>query len=126
MTFFPEIMNIVRRTTALLALLFLGTTGVLAQNNGTCGTGPAPASTLSYLESLASGYGIQTEDTSWIRLPVTAHIVRSSSGFGGMSESAVFATICNLNQRFVSARISFYLLERVKFIDNTTYYGATS
>lgn len=123
----PEMMlSIVRRTTALLVLLLLGSTVVLAQNNGTCGTGPAPASTLSYLESLASSYGIQTEDTSWIRLPVTAHIVRSSSGFGGMSESAVFATLCNLNQRFVPARISFYLVERVKFIDNTAYYGATS
>ena len=110
----------------LLTLWVLTTSRGLAQSAGECGTGPAPASTLAYLESLASTYGAQTEDTNWIRLPVTAHIVRSSSGFGGMSESAVFATICNLNQRFLPARISFYLLERVKFIDNTTYYGATS
>ena len=75
----------------------LGLTPGFAQSNGECGTGPAPASTLRYLESLASTYDAQTEDTVWIRLPVTAHIVRSSSGFGGMSESAVFATICNLN-----------------------------
>jgi hypothetical protein len=104
----------------------LGLTPGFAQSNGECGTGPAPASTLRYLESLASTYDAQTEDTVWIRLPVTAHIVRSSSGFGGMSESAVFATICNLNERFVPARISFYLTERVKFIDNTSFYGATS
>ncbi|MFM7912504.1 MAG: hypothetical protein ACKO9W_10010, partial [Bacteroidota bacterium] len=91
-----------------------------------CGTGPAPASHLSYLESLIPYYQAQTEDTNWIRLPVTAHVVRSSSGFGGMTETAVYATICNLNERFASGRISFYLSERIRFINNTAYYGATS
>ncbi len=91
-----------------------------------CGTGPAPANNLSYLESLIPHYQAQTEDTNWIRLPVTAHVVRSSSGFGGMTETAVYATICNLNERFASGRISFYLSERIRYINNTAYYGATS
>jgi hypothetical protein len=109
----------------LAALMVLHSLITIAQQQD-CGTGPAPASHLSYLESLIPFYQAQTEDTNWIRLPVTAHVVRSSSGFGGMTETAVYATICNLNDRFASGRVSFYLSERIRFINNTAYYGATS
>jgi len=113
------------RFSILTALAVLQNHVVSAQQLD-CGTGPAPASHLSYLESLVPFYPAQTEDTNWIHLPVTAHAVRSSSGFGGMTETAIYATICNLNERFASGRISFYLSERVRFINNTAYYGATS
>lgn len=105
-----------------LTLLF----GVGSLHAQVCGTGPVPASTYAFLESLAPYEQAQTEDSLWIRLPVTAHVVRSSSGFGGMTETAVYATLCNLNERYASARLFFYLNERIRFIDNTSYYGATS
>jgi len=83
------------RKRLLTAFLVFQSLSAIAQGQN-CGTGPAPSSHLTYLESLIPFYQAQTEDTTWIRLPVAAHVVRSSSGFGGMTETAVYATICNL------------------------------
>jgi len=94
---------------------------VQAQNPSFCGTGDAPASVKQYIRQLDFNQPLP-ENT--INLPVTIHIVRTSAGGGGFSESQAFATICNLNQRTASSGLFFYMPARVRYIDDDGFFTA--
>ncbi len=105
----------------LLALSFQSN----AQQEGgqSCGTQEVPEQILHYLESL--DYTIErTENT--INIPVTVHIVRSDQGGGSFSPSRAFDGLCNVNERFATANMNFFIAGDVNFIDNTNYLNVTS
>lgn len=103
-------------------LLLLGVTSqVAAQNSGFCGTSDAPASVKQFIQQLDYS---QPRPESTINLPITIHIVRTSAGGGGFSESQAFLTICNLNQRTASSDLFFYMPARVRYIDDDRFYSA--
>jgi len=106
----------------ILSILLVGFTLQLhAQNPGDCGTSDAPASVKQFIRQLDYS---QAQPENVINLPITIHIVRTSAGGGGFSESQSFLTICNLNQRTASSSLFFYMPGSVRFIDDDRFYSA--
>lgn len=106
------------------SLLALSLNSQAQQEGGqSCGTQEAPAHILQYLENI--DYSIErTENT--INVPVTIHIVRSDQGGGSFSPARALDGLCNVNERFSSANMNFYVAGDINFIDNSTYLDVTS
>jgi len=56
-------------------------------------------------------------------VPIKAHIVRTSSGTGGLTVAQLNAAITNMNNFYVNANMQFYLCGGINYIDNSTYYN---
>ena len=105
-------------------LLFLSFTSHAQQEGGqSCGTEEVPEHILQYLENI--DYSIErTENT--INVPVTIHIVRTDQGSGSFSPARALDGLCNVNERFSTANMNFYVAGDIHFIDNTNYLNVTS
>lgn len=108
------------RFIVLSVLLTIGLS-VQAQLPGDCGTTAAPAHIRNFIQQLDFN---QPLSENVIHLPITLHIVRSSAGGAGFTESQAFETICNLNQRTASSGLFFYMPERVKYINEDRFFSA--
>lgn len=102
-------------------LFLLITTQIQAQLPGDCGTAPAPAHIKNFIRQLDFS---QPRSENTINLPITLHIVRTSAGGAGFSESQAFQTICNLNQRTASSGLFFYMPGRVRYINEDRFFSA--
>lgn len=94
---------------------------VQAQTPGDCGTPQVPTHIKSFIRQLDYN---QPRTETVINLPVTIHIVRTSLGGVGFSQSQAFETICNLNQRMASSNLFFYMPGNVRYIDSDRFFNA--
>ncbi len=111
----------------ILLLIGLVVTASLAvaQNNGgqSCGTGPVPAAVKEFLKDI-DYTAPATEDI--INVPVTIHIVRPTGGGGSFSAARVLDGICNVNSRFASASMNFFIAGDIHFIDDSDLLNITN
>jgi len=56
-------------------------------------------------------------------VPIKAHIIRTSSGTGGLSLSDLNAAIANMNAYYANAFMEFFLCDGINYIDNDTFYN---
>lgn len=107
----------------LLTLLLIGSFSLQLHAQNDCGTPAVPQHIYDYLESIDYSREM-SEDI--IRVPVTIHIVRTSSGSGSFSPGRALEGICNVNERFQSSNMRFYIAGDIQFIDSDTYLNVTS
>lgn len=55
-------------------------------------------------------------------IPVKAHIIRSSSGQGGLNLDELYEAIADLNAIYADAFMEFFLCDGVNYIDNDDYF----
>ena len=58
-------------------------------------------------------------------VPVQIHIIRTSSGTGGISSADALAAFDRLNEYYIDASIHFYQCSAINYIDNSIYYDYT-
>lgn len=108
----------------LLAFLLLNTFSHAQQEGGqSCGTQEVPESILQYLENI--DYSLETGENT-INVPVTVHIIRTDQGSGSFSPARALDGLCNVNERFSTANMNFFVAGDIHFIDNTNYLNVTS
>ncbi|MCX7550225.1 T9SS type A sorting domain-containing protein [Xanthomarina sp. F2636L] len=55
-------------------------------------------------------------------IPIKAHIIRTSSGTGGLSVSQLNDAMNVMNAFYVNANMEFYICDAINYIDDSTYY----
>lgn len=73
-------------------------------------------------KSKKTGTHKNTKPTSLNSIPVKAHIIRSSSGQGGLSLNELYKAINDLNEIYADAFLEFFLCDGVNYINNDSYY----
>lgn len=65
------------------------------------------------------------EDTTWLYVPVTLHLIANDEGNGQYGFGAALADLCQLNYQFEPARIRFYLHpdDFLRTYNNTVWYS---
>ena len=71
-----------------------------------------------YYEKLAN-----RSSTAISQIPIKAHIIRTTAGTGGLSESQLNDAIDNVNAFYANAFMEFYICDGINYIDNTTFYN---
>lgn len=108
----------------VFALLALSLSTQAQQEGGqSCGTTAVPDHILQYLEQIDYSFD-QTENI--INVPVTIHIVRTDQGSGSFSPARALDGLCNVNERFATANMNFYVAGDINFINSTNYLNVTS
>jgi hypothetical protein len=74
-------------------------------------------------ERFLETYDPAFENRSATYIPVQAHIIRTSSGTGGLSTDELDLAIADANSFYINANIQFFLCGEVNYIDNSTYYN---
>lgn len=118
----------------LLPLLFLGIILFSAQvsqaqwnENQLCGTAePSPAH-FAYIEKLNEQYdlGIERVANDRINIPVKFHIVTDFTG-ARYDYNTLLTVLCELNEKFATAGMYFYMRGDVNVINNSNYFRHTS
>lgn len=91
---------------------------------GSCGSDVRPAEVPLVLELEAMGmYRLPPQPELVLTVPVTCHVVRANSGFGGLTAQQVDDNFPVLNANFQSAGIRFERVGGIDFIDNNTFYS---
>ncbi|WP_460219464.1 T9SS type A sorting domain-containing protein [Psychroserpens sp. MEBiC05023] len=117
----------------LLVVSFITCTLVNAQNTPECGTNWTPEAQ-SYFEQMLPQ--LQEYEREYFRLsaqgrrsstaissvPIKAHIVRPSAGFGGLTEVQLNDAIAIMNGYFSNALLEFFLCDGINYIDDDTFY----
>lgn len=100
---------------AITCLCLLLSTKLFAQTNNACAT-PAPLPFhFDFIEQHRDTYRAENN----FRLPVTLHIIRSSTGSSNFNSQLALDALCAVNTRFQPVGISFYLAGPVRFINRT-------
>ncbi|WP_299226114.1 T9SS type A sorting domain-containing protein [uncultured Psychroserpens sp.] len=55
-------------------------------------------------------------------VPVKAHIIRTSSGTGGLSEAQLNAAMAVMNNYYANAYLEFFLCDGINYINNSSFY----
>ncbi|SFN72892.1 Por secretion system C-terminal sorting domain-containing protein [Bizionia echini] len=55
-------------------------------------------------------------------VPVKAHIIRTSSGTGGLTTTELNDAITTMNAFYANANLEFFICDGINYIDNDTYY----
>jgi len=63
-----------------------------------------------------------TSSTAVTSIPIKAHIVRTSAGTGGLSESDLDDAMVILNDFYANSFMEFFLCDGINYIDNDDYY----
>lgn len=113
----------------LLLLVFglLSNQQVVAQMpaQGLCGTASPDSDHFAYLEALAQSYQAERDSgiVTRINIPFKAHIVRAPGNNNYMQVPALLTTLCELNQKYRSSGIHFYLKDQPNYIyDGNLFY----
>ncbi|MEY8848457.1 T9SS type A sorting domain-containing protein [Psychroserpens sp. XS_ASV72] len=117
------------RILAILAIFLVLPLLVTSQNSSECGVIETPES-LNFLQEnleLIKSYekDFLTNDNqarAYYSIPIKAHVIRTSGGFGGLSTSQLNSAIAVMNAFYANANMYFYLCEGINYIDNSTYY----
>ncbi|MEP5612553.1 MAG: zinc-dependent metalloprotease [Cyclobacteriaceae bacterium] len=103
--------------------------GILVVNRGfaqvsSCGT-VATERDIQAMSQLSSNFDIagRTAESEIINIAITAHVVRSSDGGGGLSSGVLTSAISNLNIAYAPVGINFFLLNSPRFIDDDTHFN---
>lgn len=114
---------------AFAAILLLASSVVNAQFTPemTCGTESPTEANFKYLEMIGEKYrlGIERVSETQINIPVKIHIVRDLNG-NSYDYNTMLTVMCELNQKFESSGIHFYLKGDVNIITNSNYFRHTS
>ena len=118
---------------ALFLMLFalgLAAKGTWAQSlhgDGYCGTGPAPASTLSWIENLGASGALDELATEQVQntifLPIKAHFIALDNGSGRYTLEQFSRNLCELNEHYKTSGIQFYLRGDINYINNSAWYN---
>lgn len=96
----------------------------------TCGTvaTPDPGFSASDFDAFQQVFDqhMQTGLLQAVTIPVKAHIVRTTSGTGGLSIAALNSALSTANARFANANLNFTLCGSINYIDNTNFYNFNS
>ncbi|MEM6724187.1 MAG: M43 family zinc metalloprotease [Bacteroidota bacterium] len=104
----------------LIGLCFVSLTQVMAQS---CGAHPSADDLRDLLAEQPRMRSFDANQTRGVRdFPVQAHIIRRSSGSGGMSIQELNGALELLNSYFINANIRFVLLPEINYINSDTYY----
>lgn len=112
---------IFRAFTVILILLVGGQ--LFAQEN-LCGTSESPDPTFDVIEFQAFKKRMQKEQQtkSTIYIPIKPHVIRTSAGSGGLSDTQVLDAIATMNSIYSSSGIVFFLCNGINHIDNSTLF----
>lgn len=108
-------------------VLFSGVARAQWNENQLCGTAePSPAH-FAYIEKLNEKYdlGIERVSNDRINIPVKFHIVTDFTG-SRYDYNTLLTVLCELNQKFESAGMYFYMRGDVNVINNSNYFRHTS
>ena len=99
-----------------------------AQVDRNCGTKATPEQ-IEYMTKkirpIAQNYArFRTTATTYV--PLKAHIIRTSSGAGGLGLSDLIKAINDMNVLYQSANISFYIYNEINFVDDDKFYDYDS
>jgi hypothetical protein len=63
-------------------------------------------------------------DTTWLYVPMTMHLVGNDAGSGYFPVNQAMRAICEMNEKYVPARIQFYLVPGEPFVyhNNSSWY----
>lgn len=116
-----------RRCVLLFFLTLITTFVVGGQTLIDCGT-VATDEDVSLLSSFAASKSqrVATQPSSPVYIAVTAHVVRLSSGQGGLSSSELAAAVARLNEDYAMSGLQFYIHGEIHYIDNDSYYDFDS
>ncbi|MCS6928579.1 MAG: zinc-dependent metalloprotease [Saprospiraceae bacterium] len=66
----------------------------------------------------------ENDDTAWLYVPVTLHLVGTNNGTGHFPLDQALRAMCKLNEQFNQARIRFYLMpgDAVRYHNNSNWY----
>jgi len=109
----------------VLGLLTSGKVGAQMPAQGLCGTASPDSSHFAYLEALAQTYQAERDSgiVTRINIPFKAHIVRATGNNNYMQVPALLTTLCELNQKYRSSGIHFYLKDQPNYIyDGNLFY----
>jgi hypothetical protein len=109
----------------ILALLLGSRTQAQMPAQGLCGTASPDSAHFAYLEALAQTYQAERDSgvVTRINIPFKAHIVRAPGNNNFMQVPALLTTLCELNQKYRSSGIHFYLKDQPNYIyDGNLYY----
>ena len=56
-------------------------------------------------------------------IPIKAHIIRTSSGTGGLSETQLFDALDLVNEYYANAFMEFFICDGINYIDDTNFYN---
>ena len=65
---------------------------------------------------------LSRSSTAISSIPIKAHILRTSSGTGGLTVTQLNDAIANMNAYYANAYIEFFLCDGINYIDDSTYY----
>ena len=109
----------------ILALLLGSRTQAQMPAQGLCGTASPDSAHFAYLEALAQTYQAERDSgvVTRINIPFKAHIVRAPGNNNYMQVPALLTTLCELNQKYRSSGIHFYLKDQPNYIyDGNLFY----
>ncbi len=68
--------------------------------------------------------GPENDDTVWLYVPVTLHLVGRDDGSGYFALDQAIRAVCLLNEQFTPARMRFYLLpgDPIRYHNNSSWY----
>ncbi len=111
----------------LLTLFSIINLGAFAQEL-ICGTEPTKKDieVLNKLEVAKSDARISIAAPSLTKIAITAHIVRTSDGTGGLTEQELTDAIADVNEIYTLTNMEFFLFGDINYIDNDDYYDFNS
>lgn len=107
----------------ILVLFLLSFTAGVAQEF--CGT-TATEEQLQFMNLIHEGGISGRTKSSLVRIPLVFHVIRTSSGEGGFSQSQANGLISRINGYYSPASMEFFLAREVNYINSDTYYNLDS
>jgi hypothetical protein len=93
-----------------------------SQTLNPCGTPKEKSEWLRYYQSHLEEFPQRNDDTSWIYVPMTIHILGNDDGTGYFPPDNAFFALCELNEDFAPSRIRYYLKQNFNYINKTEWY----
>ncbi|OUS02547.1 hypothetical protein A9Q86_03320 [Flavobacteriales bacterium 33_180_T64] len=119
------------KKTLFILTVFCSISFISAQHEPQCGT-VATAESEKYFQDLLPQIRqyeqdyyqktLQRSSTAISSVPIKAHIIRTDSGTGGLSETQLNNAIASMNTYYANAFIEFFLCDGINYIDSTTYF----
>lgn len=110
----------------LIAIFSIFSLGSFAQEL-TCGTEPTlkDIEALNKLEVTQSAHARIAVATP-TKIAITAHVVRTSDGTGGLTEQQLTDAIADVNEIYTLTNMEFFLFGDINYIDSDEYYDFNS
>lgn len=123
-------MKKITQITLTLCLSLLFQSNISSQEISECGVVETPESLefyennkeqiIQFEQEYLNNLGARRSITS---IPIKAHIIRTSSGTGGLTVSELNDAMNVMNAFYANANMQFYICDGINYIDNSTYYN---